>query len=140
MTNPLCFLAEGAYRRETMKATNISDGKIIGIGSVTILPGEIMEIPDDMINNPTLAIYEDLKFITISGKPTVVDTKDKPEPKKKAKEDAEAAEMLRKTRLASLNGISEENLAKLAGELGINPAECKNVTDMLGKVKAALEK
>ena len=53
---------------------------------------------------------------------------------------AEEAEALRQSRLASLEGISEEDLGKLANELGINPAECKDQADVLKKVKAALKK
>ena len=56
---------------------------------------------------------------------------------KKAGEDAEA---LRQARLASLNGISEEDLGRLANEIGINPADCKDQADVLKKVKAALKK
>lgn len=43
-------------------------------------------------------------------------------------------------RLAALEGISEEALGKMANELGINPAECKDQADVLKKVKAALKK
>lgn len=43
-------------------------------------------------------------------------------------------------RLASLEGISEEALARLANELGINYAKCKDQADVLKKVRAALEK
>lgn len=50
------------------------------------------------------------------------------------------AEALRQTRLAMLNGISEEGLIKLAGDLGINFAECKDSADMLVKVEEVLKK
>ena len=62
---------------------------------------------------------------------------EKEEAEKKAREEAED---LRQARLASLNGISEEALGRLAVELGINPADCKDQADVLKKVKAALKK
>ena len=55
--------------------------------------------------------------------------------------DAEdAAETLRKARLASLNSLDETALGKLAGEVGVNPADCKDMADMKKKVRAALKK
>ena len=62
------------------------------------------------------------------------------EKKAAAKKAAEEAEALRQARLASLEGITDEALASLANELGINPADCKDQADVLKKVKAALEK
>ena len=47
---------------------------------------------------------------------------------------------IRKNRLASLKNISDEDLAKLAEELEINPADCIDSADMLKKVRAALSK
>ena len=67
----------------------------------------------------------------------ILNDTEKEEAEKKAAEEAEA---LRKARLASLEGISEEALGSLANELGINPAECKDQKDVLRKVKAALKK
>lgn len=125
-----------------VKAVNISDGKIIGIGNVTILPGEEKDIPEAFEHSPILVVYESAGLIKVSGKPT---TKAKTtadfaeEDKKKATADAMAAEELRKARLASLNNISEEGLAALANELGINPATCKDQADVFKKVKALLK-
>ena len=79
----------------------------------------------------------------ITGKPSRPDDDiemmepEKEEAEKKAREEAED---LRQARLASLNGISEEALGRLAVELGINPADCKDQADVLKKVKAALKK
>ena len=103
-----------------MKIENISEGKVIGIGTVTVLPGETEEIPESFERSPVLEVY-----------------KRKEAAEKKAREEAEA---LRQARLASLNGISEEALGRLAVELGINPADCKDQADVLKKVRAALKK
>lgn len=126
-----------------MKIENISNGKIIGIGDVTVLPGETKDIPKAYETSPILEVYKRCGLAKITGK-TSAQVKDaekvaseKAADEKKAAEEAEA---LRQARLKSLNGISEEDLGKLANELGINPAECKDQADVLKKVKAALKK
>lgn len=126
-----------------MKLENISDGKVIGIGEVTVLPGETKEIPESFERSPVLEVYKKLGLAKITGQPSGSSmTKEEANAlaaaaEKQAREDAEA---LRKARLASLNRISEEDLGRLANELGINPAECKDQADVLKKVKAALRK
>ena len=57
-----------------------------------------------------------------------------------AEKAAAEAEELRKARLATVDKLNEEELGKLANELGINPADCKDQADVLKKVKAALKK
>ncbi len=127
-----------------MKIKNVSDGKIFNVGDVTVLPGETKEVPEAYETNPTLAIYEKLGVAEIIGKPT---KQAKEEAAKKAAAEAEAAakaaaeaEELRKARLATVDKLNEEELGKLANELGINPADCKDQADVLKKVKAALKK
>jgi len=127
-----------------MKIKNVSDGKIFNVGDVTVLPGETKEVPEAYETNPTLAIYVKLGVAEIIGKPT---KQAKEEAAKKAAAEAEAAakaaaeaEELRKARLATVDKLNEEELGKLANELGINPADCKDQADVLKKVKAALKK
>lgn len=125
-----------------MKIKNIG-GKIIGIGDVTVLPGETKDIPVAYETSPILEVYKKQKMAEISGKPTKVEKSAEEVAKEKAaaeKKAAEEAEALRQARLASLEGISEEDLGKLANELGINLAECKDQADVMKKVKAALKK
>lgn len=130
-----------------MKITNISDGKIFNVGDVTVLPGETKEVPEAFETNPTLAIYESMGIAKITGKPG----KQVKDPEKEAAEKAAAekaaaekaaaeAEELRKARLATVDKLNEEELGKLANELGINPADCKDQADVLKKVKEALKK
>lgn len=126
-----------------MKIENTSSGKIIGIGEVSILPGETKEIPEAYETSPILEVYRRQGFAKIIGKPKAVQKAEEKATANKAaaaKKAAEEAETLRQSRLASLEGISEEDLGKLANELGINPAECKDQADVLKKVKAALKK
>lgn len=130
-----------------MKITNISEGKIFNVGDVTVLPGEIKEVPAAYETNPTLAIYESMGIAKIIGKPgkQVKDPEqaaaEKAAAEKAAAEKAAAeAEELRKARLATVDKLNEEELGKLANELGINPADCKDQADVLKKVKAALKK
>ena len=126
-----------------MKLENISNGKIIGIGEVTVLPGETKDIPEAYETSPILEVYKRNGFAKITGKPKSVEKSEaekaaaEADAAKKAAEDAEA---LRQARLAALEGISEEALGKMANELGINPAEFKDQADDLKKVKAALKK
>lgn len=126
---------------------NLSN-KVIGIGDITILPGEQATVPSSFIGNPIISMYEEaglIKFIGVTGEYKEAETDDTvnetdEEEKKNAEITAEAAEALRKARLASLEGITEEDLGALAKELGISPADCKDNADMLKKVKAALKK
>ena len=126
---------------------NLSN-KVIGIGDITILPGEQATVPSSFIGNPIISMYEEaglIKFIGVTGEHKEAETGDTvnetdEEEKKNAEITAEAAEALKKARLASLEGITEEDLATLAKELGISPADCKDNADMLKKVKAALKK
>lgn len=125
-----------------MKIKNIS-GKVIGINNVVVLPGETKEIPSAYERSPILEVYRKTGMATIIGNAKT--PKKSPEEVAKAKAEAEEAkaieaEELRKKRLASVSKLSEEELATLAEELGINPAECKDQADVTKKVRAALKK
>lgn len=116
-----------------VKLKNISE-KIICVGDVIILPEETKEIPAVFERSPILEIYKEMGLVTMSGKPTseVVVT-----------ETGEAEGMSdadKKTKLDSLKDASDEDVASLAKELGINPADCKDLADVRKKVKAALSK
>lgn len=125
-----------------MQIKNVSN-KIIGIGELTLLPGDLGEVPVGYEENPTLELYKEMKMVEISGNPKkpAKTAEEIEEEEKAAKEKAaQEAEELRQSRLASLKGISDGDLFELAKELGINPAECKDQEDVLKKVKAALKK
>lgn len=123
-----------------MKIKNISK-KIIGIGELVLLPHEAGVVPEAYSKSIVLDIYRSNGLIEV-----LVESEDnKAEGDDGLTEEAdiasgEAAETLRKARLASLKGISDQDLGKLANELGINPADCKDMADMLKKVKDALKK
>lgn len=123
-----------------MKIKNISN-KIIGIGDVTVLPGESKEVPKPYETSPILAVYKEsgmaeISNTSISGKTAEQQVVEQADKEKKI---AQEEETLRQARLASLEGISQEALGTLANELGINPAECKDQSDVLKKVKATLK-
>lgn len=121
-----------------MKIINIG-GKVIGIGDVTVLPGETEDVPAAYETSPVLEVYQRCGMAKIIGEAGEHSDTGENEADRAAKE-REAAETLRQARLASLDGISGENLAKLAEELGVNFAACKDQADVLKKVKAALKK
>ena len=125
-----------------MKLMNISNGKIIGVGNVSILPGETKEVPQGFENHPTLRHYESMGLALLIGKEVQVEegTVTTTTKKRGRKSNAESAESLRKARLASLDGITDEALARLAQDLGLNPADCIDMADMLSKVKVLLQK
>ena len=140
-----------------LKVENASAGKIIGIGAETILPGESKVIPKKYEQNPMLNFYEEKGFLKVTEAPDdkeyftsgqVMNALDRMKPDVDDSEAAEesapdaedAAETLRKARLASLNSLDETALGKLAGEVGVNPADCKDMADMKKKVRAALKK
>ena len=118
-----------------MKIENISS-KVIGIGDVTVLPGETQEVPAEFENSIALEVYKSMGFITISGSAQEAlsdHAEDEIRPVDTEVED-------KKAKLESLKNASEEDVAKLANELGINPAECKDLADVKKKVKEALSK
>lgn len=120
-----------------MKITNTSE-KVIGFGNTPVLPGESLDVPAEYEGNPVIETYKDLGMITVSGS----------SPKKKVvkkataddvKDDSSIAD-LRKAQLEALPKMSDEEVASLAKEIGINPASCKTQADVRKKVKAALSK
>lgn len=125
-----------------IKMTNLSE-KVIGVGEVTVLPGETKEVPIAFETSPILEVYKNMGLVSLSGKSTAA-TKAAAEKKAeedKAKAEAEAkAAAEKKAKLDSLKDASDEYVAALAQELGINPAECKDLADVRKKVKAALSK
>lgn len=125
-----------------IKMTNLSE-KVIGVGEVTVLPGETKEVPIAFETSPILEVYKNMGLVSLSGKSTAA-TKAAAEKKAeedKAKAEAEAkAAAEKKAKLDSLKDSSDEDVAALAQELGINPAECKDLADVRKKVKAALSK
>ena len=125
-----------------MKIRNIGS-KIIGIGEETVLPGEVKEVPMAFERSPILEVYKEIGMAEIISDPSVASATESkasiPVAENEDSDDAAAAEALRQARLASLKGISEEDLGSLAVVLGINPAECKDQADVLKKVKAALK-
>ena len=118
------------------KVENISN-KVVGFGEVAVLPGETKEIPKAYEKSPVLEVYKNLGLVNVTVE---ADADEEPVVVTNDEDSAEQAEKLRQARLASLKGISEEDLCKLAEELEINPAECKDQADVLKKVKAALKK
>lgn len=132
-----------------VKMTNTSE-KVIGVGNVTVLPGETKEVPFAFETSPILEVYKNLGLITLTGKSKAAakaeaekkaeEEKATQEAEKAAAEAAAKAEAERKAKLESLKDASDEDVAALAKELGINPAECKDQADVRKKVKAALSK
>lgn len=124
-----------------LKMTNTS-AKVIGVGDVTVLPGETKEVPSAFENSPVLEVYKNMGLIALSGKAKAEADKKAAEEKaaaEKAEEEAKA-EADKKAKLEALKDASDEDVAKWANELGINPAECKDLADVRKKVKAALGK
>lgn len=125
-----------------IKMTNLSE-KVIGVGEATVLPGETKEVPRAFETSPILEVYKNMGLVSLSGKPTAATKaaaeKKAEEDKVKAEAEAKAAAE-KKAKLDSLKDASDEDVAALAQELGINPAECKDLTDVRKKVKAALSK
>lgn len=125
-----------------IKMTNLSE-KVIGVGEVTVLPGETKEVSIAFETSPILEVYKNMGLVSLSGKSTAA-TKAAAEKKAeedKAKAEAEAkAAAEKKAKLDGLKDASDEEVAVLAQELGINPAECKDLADVRKKVKAALSK
>lgn len=130
-----------------MKMTNTSE-KVIGVGTMPVLPGQTVEVPSDYEGNPTLEAYKKMGLITLSGKAAAKaeanaeeKAEEKSEETSETEDDAAAkAEAEKQAKIAALKDASDEEVAAMAKELGINPAECKNLADVRKKVKAALSK
>lgn len=120
-----------------MKLKNNSKSKIIGIGEVTILPEKTATIHDRYREHPIVKFYINRKMVSVIEEPVEipVETNDG-----NSNRDTVDLEVIRKARLASLKDITDENLSKLAEELGISPSECVDIADMTKKVRAALRK
>lgn len=124
-----------------MKIRNISEGKIIGVGEVTVLPGETKEIPAAYETSPILEVYKKLGLAEIIGKVNKAAVKERADKEAEEKAAAQAAaEELRKERLANIQTMGDDEVAAIAQEYGINPASCKDLADVRKKVKAALTK
>ncbi len=126
-----------------MKMTNTSE-KVIGVGTMPVLPGQTVEVPSDYEGNPTLEAYKKMGLITLSGKAVAkaeAKVEEKSEETSETEDDAAAkAEAEKQAKIAALKDASDEEVAAMAKELGINPAECKNLADVRKKVKDALSK
>lgn len=116
-----------------IKVENVS-AKIIGIGDISILPGETKEIVGIFETNPMLKVYENTGLVKITGTPEPVRlTEDEVEDPLALSDEEKQA------KLALLPGITEVELYKLANSIGINPASCRDQKDVLRRVKAALK-
>ena len=120
-----------------MKITNISE-KVIGFGDKPVLPGDSLDVPAEYEGNPIIDTYKDLGMVTVSGA----------SPKKKAakkaaaddaKDDSSIAD-LRKAQLEALPNMSDEEVAGLAKELGVDLGGRRIIKKKREKVKAALSK
>lgn len=124
-----------------IKITNIS-AKIIGVGNVTVLPGETKAVPPEYENSNIVGEYKAMGLITIEGKASAKASEEKQAVKAEADSDskAKAAAAAKKAKLDGLKSASDEDVAAMAKEHGINPAECKDLADVRKKVKAALSR
>ena len=52
-----------------IKMTNLSE-KVIGVGEVTVLPGETKEVPIAFETSPILEVYKNMGLVSLSGKST----------------------------------------------------------------------
>lgn len=116
-----------------MYIKNITDGKVIGIGDVYVLPGETREVPIAYEESIALDAYEKLGMAKVIGKAKKEVKEGKPtEDPHKVIEDEE-------TEGYNVDAMSDEELAEKAIELGINPASCKDVKALRTKVKRMLK-
>lgn len=126
-----------------MKIKNTSN-KIIGIGEVSVLPDSVVTVPEAFENSAVLEVYRKLGFIQIiekaRKKTAAEEAAEKVVKAEKAKADAAAKTAAKQARIAAVDSMNEEELAAVAIEMGVNPAECKDVADIRKKVKAALKK
>ena len=126
-----------------MKIKNTSN-KIIGIGEVSVLPDSVVTVPEAFENSAVLEVYRKLGFIQIieeARKKTAAEEEaEKTAKAEKAKADAAAKTAAKQARVAAVDSMTEEELAAVAIEMGVNPAECKDGADIRKKVKATLKK
>lgn len=111
-----------------LKIENTSDGKIIGIGEVTVLPGEVATVPEAYEHNPILEVYKRTGMAKITGKMTSSETTPEEKAIEKAVETA-TAEVSEE--------MTDEEAAKEANALGLNPAEAISQADVKKKVVKA---
>ena len=120
-----------------MKLTNLSE-KVIGVGTVTVLPGETKEVPADFETSPILEVYKKIGLVSLSG--TSTKKAETVQVEKAVVESETSEEDAKKAKLETVKSGTDEEVAAIAKELGINPADCKDQADVRKKVKAALNK
>ena len=100
-----------------MKIENKSDSKIITLGRVSILPGEVGELPKEFENNPLLKILP-VKVIAESASGAESDGEDIPALIAKLKNSPEAyvRKLCEKYGVAVPDGISLPDLKKLLAD------------------------
>ena len=131
-----------------MKIKNISASKIIGIGDVTVLPGETKDIPPEYEKNPVLSVYQKMGFAKILSEHSEKTQEDAHEDHGKDSNEENVQEVAREQALAALNAMKptalteddQQYLATCAMAYGVNPADCKSQADLLKKLKAMLKK
>ena len=125
-----------------MKIKNISN-KIIGIGDYILLPDETQEIPSKLGNSTAVSIYKDAKFIEVIAEDEAQELAKAEQEKAEAEEVKESAAEEAETnaeKLERLKDATDEEVAAMAKELGINMATCKTQADVRKKVTKALSK
>ena len=118
-----------------MYIKNITDGKVIGIGDVYVLPGETREVPTAYEKSIALEAYEKMGMAKIVGKPKKEAKAGKPADESHNAIEEEETE----TEGYNVDTMSDEELAEKAIQLGINPASCKDVKALRTKVKRMLK-
>ena len=117
-----------------MYIKNITDGKVIGIGNVYVLPGETREVPTAYERSIALDAYEKLGMAKIIGK-----AKKEVKVAKPAEDLHNEAIENEEPEVYDVESMSDEELAEKAIELGINPASCKDEKALRAKVKKQLK-
>lgn len=124
--------------KRKLKVKNISN-KVIGIGSLVLLPGDTGIVPTKFETNPVINDYVDMKaLVIIEQSEQMVDGVDtsKTETDTITEEDA----TFKKAQIDNLKNMNDEEIGVLANQLGIDLAACKDQADILKKVRAALKK
>lgn len=117
-----------------MKITNKS-GKLIGIGELTLLPGETETLPKDYEKNPVIQFFADTGRVELAdddaGKPAV---QTPPPPPPLSPEDE-----LKKV-ISGIKEMKREELDSLAKELGVEIEEKDTVPTLREKLIAFYQK
>ena len=116
-----------------MKISNIG-GKAIGIGGLSLLPGETATLPKGFEENPVIKFFEAKGFVKLEATtPAKVET---PPAENKSDDDQNGKELTKEEVIAAIEKMKRGDLDALAAQVGIEVTPEDTVPTLRDKLTA----